>query len=203
MPPLISERLRKSRKQKKLTIAQLASLVGCSKSYISQLEHGTTKPSVTMLGKLVDALDAHITDFFDEDRGGVSVTESQSVESERAIISNECLVRVKDRRTIDYPDGKTRSHFLTRAVYHKKMQPIFTIIEPGGESQSDEDIIHPEGSEEFVIVLKGEIEFEINGEKFPIQKGDSLYFEGNIPHKWRNVTKETAEVLFVWTPAVW
>jgi len=203
MPPLISERLRKARKQKKLTIAQLAKEVGCSKSYISQLENGTTKPSVTMLGKLVDALEARITDFFDEERTGNDVPDSPSVEQERSTISSECLVRSKDRRTIDYPDGKTRSHFLTRAVYHKKMQPIFTVIEPGGESQSDEDLVHPEGSEEFVIVLKGEIEFELRGEKFHILKGDSLYFDGNTPHKWRNVSDQTAEVLFVWTPAVW
>jgi len=156
-----------------------------------------------MLGKLVEALEVQITDFFEDERNGGEMSDSVMADPGRSAIRYENLVRSKDRRMIDYPDGKTRSHFLTRGVYHKKMQPILTVISPGGESQSDDVIVHPEGSEEFVMVLKGEIEIEIGGEKIPIKEGDSFYFNGNTPHRWRNTGSQTAEVLFVWTPAVW
>jgi quercetin dioxygenase-like cupin family protein len=54
-----------------------------------------------------------------------------------------------------------------------------------------------------VLVLKGEVEFEIGTERLLLQEGDTLYFNGDIPHHWVNTGKETAEVLFVWTPPVW
>ncbi|WP_092223697.1 helix-turn-helix domain-containing protein [Desulforhopalus singaporensis] len=197
-----SEKLRQARKNNNLTIEQLANMVGCSKSYISQLENDATKPSVTMLGKLVEALGVPITDFFQDNRAGSQETEGE-METSPAIIKSESLVKKGSRRTINYPDGKTKSHFLTRAVYQKKMQPILTVIEPGGDSNNEEKIVHPVGSEEFLMVVKGEIEFEVAGETYIMEEGDSFYFNGNTPHRWRNSGDETAEVLFVWTPAVW
>jgi len=62
---------------------------------------------------------------------------------------------------------------------------------------------HPADSEEFVLVLKGEIDFEINLDHITLQEGDTLYFNGDQPHSWINNGKETAEVLFVWTPPIW
>ena len=114
-----SEQLRRTRKEKKLTVEQLANKVGCSKSYISQLENDVAKPSVTMLGKLSKALDGQIIDFFyDEQNNQKDIV--VGVGGPERIIAQNCLVTSDDRRTIDYPDGKTRSQFLTRAVYQKK-----------------------------------------------------------------------------------
>lgn len=62
---------------------------------------------------------------------------------------------------------------------------------------------HPAGSEEFVLVLKGEIDFEIESEHIFLREGDTIYFNGEIPHSWVNNGKETAEILFVWTPPIW
>jgi len=92
---------------------------------------------------------------------------------------------------------------LTRAIFQKKMQPLISIIEPGGTSDDSAKLMHQEGSEEFVLVLKGEIDFEINLDHITLQKGDTLYFNGDQPHSWINNGKETTEVLFVWTPPVW
>jgi len=203
MTRLMSEKLRQSRKNINLTIEQLAQKVGCSKSYISQLENGATRPSLTMLGKLVNALGIQITDIFDgniEEDEPHSLTEAESLTP--SILSN-CLVKNDGRRTISYPDNKISSQFLTRAVYQKKMQPMLTFVEPGGGAQSEETLVHPEGSEEFLMVLKGKLDFDLGGEKFSMQEGDSLYFDGTIPHHWWNSGDQTAEVLFIWTPAVW
>jgi len=203
MTYLISEKVRQSRKNINLTIEQLAKKIGCSKSYISQLENGKTKPSLSMIGKLVKALDIPITDIFEgnlEEQDSPPPTAKGSAPS--GTLFNH-LVKKEGRRTITYPDGKILDQFLTRAVYQKKMQPILTFIEPGGESHSDETIEHPEETEEFLIVLKGKLDFDLAGEKICLQEGDSLYFDGALPHHWRNNGDQAAEVLFVWTPAVW
>jgi len=195
------EILRQTRKEQNLTIKQLAKFVGCSKSYISQLENGTTKPSVTMLRKLAEALNIQITDFFQDSQSTAGEGNSTNNIHKSSHYQN-CLVTDNQRREISYPDGKTKSQFLTKAVYQKRMQPILTTIEPGG-SNSDDVITHPVGSEELLFVLNGEIDFEINNQKFTLKEGDTFYFDGNTPHRWTNNSDQTAEVLFVWTPAVW
>ena len=52
----MGELIRQRRKQLKLTAAQLAKLVRCSKSYISKIENGKRKPSLTTLLRLCSAL---------------------------------------------------------------------------------------------------------------------------------------------------
>ena len=83
------------------------------------------------------------------------------------------------------------------------MEPLISFIEPGGRSDGAEKMNHPVGTEEFVLVLKGETDFEINGKGFHLCEGDTLDFDGTLPHRWVNNGQETAEVLFVFTPPIW
>jgi transcriptional regulator with XRE-family HTH domain len=184
----IPGRLKQIRNWKKLTLQQLADKAGCTKSYISQLEKGTSSPSVSMLGRLAEALEIPVADLI-RDEGGND--------------QGNWHLRKSDRRTINYPDGKVTSQLLTKGVFQKRMQPLLSIIEPGGMLNDSGNMSHPAGSEEFVWVQRGEIEFEIGGKIISLQQGDTLYFDGTLPHRWMNTGKETAEVLFVWTPPVW
>jgi len=184
----IPSRLKELRKRRNLTLQQLAEKAGCTKSYISQLEKGTSSPSVSMLGRLAEALEIPVADLIRDESGADQ---------------GNRLLRKNDRRTIQYPDGKVISQLLTRGVFQKKMQPLLSVIEPGGMLNDSGNMSHPKGAEEFVLVLKGAIEFEIGSERFTLQQGDTLYFDGDLPHRWMNRSKQTAEVLFIWTPPVW
>ena len=188
METKIPGRLKHIRIRKQLTLQQLAEKAGCTKSFISQLEKGTSAPSVSMLGRLAKALEIPVADLIrDESR------EDQG----------NWHLRKADRRTINYPDGMVTSQLLTKGVFQKKMQPLLSVIEPGGTLNDSGNMSHPKGAEEFVWVMKGEIEFEIGSKIISLQQGDTLYFDGELPHRWSNTGKETAEVLFVWTPPVW
>ena len=63
----MGERIRQRRKQLKLTAAQLAKLVRCSRSYISKIENGQRQPSITMLLGLCQALACATIDILSED----------------------------------------------------------------------------------------------------------------------------------------
>ncbi len=182
-------KIKQLRTQKGLTLEQLAKRIGCSKSYISQLEKGVTAPSVSMLAKLAEALGFPVSDFF--------------LSPVAPRIQNWYLSK-SERRAIHYPDGKVQSQLLTRSIFQKKMQPLVSVIQPGGSSdRAAGQLVHPPGSEEFVLVLSGEVTFEIETEEILLKEGDTLYFNGEHPHRWSNKGKKTAEVLFVWTPPVW
>jgi transcriptional regulator with XRE-family HTH domain len=188
MEKRIQQRIREYRKQRGLTLRQLAEKAGCTQSYISQLEKGLTMPSLSMVGRLSAALDVKVVDLL-----------SETGETDE----NHWLLRKGDRRRIVYPDGKVSSQMLVARVSKKRMEPLISTIEPGGDSDTAEGMCHPMGTEEFVLVLRGKVEFSIDGRRVPLCEGDTLYFEGNLPHQWRNKGRETAEVLFVFNPPTW
>lgn len=188
METSIQQRIREYRKQRGLTLKQLAERAGCTQSYISQLEKGLTMPSLSMIGKLSAALGIRVVDLF---------VDPLSREE------NDWLLRKQDRKQIAYPDGKVSSQVLVTRISSKRMEPLISVIEPGGTSDTAEGINHPTGTEEFVLVLKGGIDFEIDGNEIFLHEGDTLYFDGSLPHRWKNSGAEAAEILFVFTPPTW
>ncbi|MDD5567726.1 MAG: cupin domain-containing protein, partial [Candidatus Omnitrophica bacterium] len=54
--------------------------------------------------------------------------------------------------------------------------------------------------QEFVLVLKGAIEITLNDSMYVLRKGDSIYFNSNVPHEFRNIGNEEAEAIWVITP---
>ena len=63
---MVGQRIRTARLQKKLSQADLGSLVGCSNNHISHIETAQTKVSLSMLTKLalISILFIHPLDFF-------------------------------------------------------------------------------------------------------------------------------------------
>ena len=60
---MVGQRIRTARLQKKLSQAELGSLVGCSNNHISHIETAQTKVSLSMLSKLALALNQDL-DYF-------------------------------------------------------------------------------------------------------------------------------------------
>jgi transcriptional regulator with XRE-family HTH domain len=184
----VQSRIRKFRKQKGFTVRELAERAGCTHSYISQIEKGMTVPSLSMVGKLAASLGINVVELFNEPPNGE--------DADYYLARNE-------RKTINYPDGKVSSQLLVSRIATKKMEPLVSAIQPGGSSDEAEKMVHPPRTEEFVLVLKGEIEFKVNGKEMRLREGDTLSFDGTLPHRWENKTKKKAEVLFVFSPPIW
>ncbi len=184
----IGRKIKALRNERGLTMEKLGQMVGCSKAYISQLERGITRPSLSMLNRFSEELGVPVSEILRKNLNGPG---------------QRWKLRKNERRIIQYPDGKVVSQLLTRSIFQKKMQPLISEIKPGGSLDEKEGIQHPAGSEEFVFVMKGELEFLLDGEIINLREGDTLYFYGDLPHRWLNKSNKTAEVLFIWTPPVW
>jgi transcriptional regulator with XRE-family HTH domain len=184
----VQKKLGRLRKERGLTVRQLAEKAGCTHSYISQIEKGMTVPSLSMVGKLATALGIKVVDLFHESPNGSD---------------SDWYLEKKKRRTIHYPDGRVSSQLLVTRIATKKLEPLVSVIEPGGSSDEAEKMVHPPGTEEFVLVLKGELDFKLNGRGVCLKEGDTVSFDGTLPHSWVNTTKNKAEVLFVFSPPIW
>ncbi len=57
---------------------------------------------------------------------------------------------------------------------------------------------HP--GQEFVIVLKGSIEVDLDGKAYILKKGDSICFNATCRHTFKGRSKGIAESLHVTTP---
>lgn len=77
--------------------------------------------------------------------------------------------------------------------------PVLLKIEPGGQTNSEQNIA---GSEKFIFVLDGKIEAKIGEEKVSLTKSSTLYFDASLPHLFINDGKSTAKILCVTTPVV-
>ena len=171
----IGGHLRQLRARRRLSLAQVADAVGISVGFLSALERSQMSGSVGTLRKLARFYKTNILDFF-EARG-----------------SSSRRVRPADRKVLEAGTG-VRMELL--AWGNTVMEPHLFRIAP--EAGSGDPYTH-EG-EEFIYVLRGDLEIAVDGEQYRLKTGDSFYFESTTPHRWKNPGQKETWLLWVNTP---
>ncbi|HVN18922.1 MAG TPA: cupin domain-containing protein [Dongiaceae bacterium] len=171
----IGAHLRQLRAHKKLSLSQVANAIGISVGFLSALERSQMSGSVGTLRKLARFYKTNILDFFDA-----------SGPSSRQ-------VRPSQRKVLEAGNG-VRMELL--AWGNTVMEPHLFRIAP--EAGSGESYSH-EG-EEFIYVLRGDLEISVDGQQYRLKSGDSFYFESATPHRWRNPGRKETTLLWVNTP---
>lgn len=170
------------RTQKGLTLQQLAEAVGVSAAFLSQVENGKTSPSIANLRSLAKALDHRVVDFFIDE------------------LIDDPMVLTEDKWTdVDLPGWDASIRQMVRIAGNKKMQPFYTVIQPG--RGSPELYAHP--GEEFGVVLSGEMTLTVKDKVFRVKALSSFYYSCLLPHSWQNEGKEDCVVIWVITPPAW
>jgi quercetin dioxygenase-like cupin family protein len=54
--------------------------------------------------------------------------------------------------------------------------------------------------EEFLYILRGELQISLEKEHYRLRSGDSFYFESALPHSWKNPGRAETVILWVNTP---
>jgi len=175
VPGAIGMRLRQLRVQRRLSLAQVTQAVGISVGFLSAIERSQMSASVGTLQRLAGFYRTNILDFFDP-------ADSQSR-----------LVRSNQRKVLEAGPG-VRMELL--AWGKTVMEPhLFRIAPQAGSGES-----YTHEGEEFLHVLRGELQIAVDGEEFHLKRGDSFYFESSTPHRWRNPGRQETWVLWVNTP---
>lgn len=175
----IGSRIRALRQNEHLTLKQLAERVGCTDAYLSQLENGRVSPSIASLRKIAEALHTKITDFF------VEVQDDDPV-----------VLRQDQRVTLSLDRWNARIQSLVTTTKNKRMQPFFTTIQPGGGSPERYSHV----GEEFGIVLKGQLEIDLDGAIYVVGENESFYYSSSQPHSWTNPGDSETVVVWVVSP---
>lgn len=171
----IGPRLRRLRTQRGRSLAEVAAAAGISIGFLSALERSQMSASVGTLRRLARYYRTNILDFYD------------------ATEMNTRLVRPTKRKVLDAGPG-VRMELL--AWGNKVMEPhLFRIAPQAGSGES-----YTHEGEEFLFVLRGELQIALDGEEYHLKRGDSFYFESSTPHHWKNPSRSEAWLLWVNTP---
>lgn len=167
------QKIREIRRQKRMSLKELAYRIDKTPSFLSQIERGLADPSITSLRKIADALAVPIFYFLMEEEG-VSP-----------------LVRKAERKKIKFPGYKVTFELLTPDT-NRQMEMIQFRLDQGA-STSDEPLGHQ--GEECTLVLKGKMSLLIGEVEYHLLAGDSIYYYASVPHKITNVGEE--ELIFI------
>lgn len=163
----VGKRIRKIRKENRLTLKQLAVGCGLSPNAISLVERGEVAPTVVTLCKIAHALGASASSFFHE----------------------VCPTEVVVSRAADEQD-RVRSESLVSVLSSKD------IPTPGDASTGSCCSITSQRTQK-VLCVCGSIEYEVDDQCYVLNPGDALSFSEEAFHRWKNTGSETGVAVMV------
>jgi len=174
----LGTRIRALRQSRGMTLTQVAAQAELSHSFLSQVERGLERMSMTSLFRVAQALgttqQALLTDDADADA------------APRAPGAFH-VFRASEATPLDAGGSGVR----VMARDHPRFVPM---VMAGAYS---EDLWWVHDEEEFVYVLEGRLVVVLDDQEVPLAAGDAVYYQGGIRHRWRTAPGETARVLTV------
>ena len=173
----LASRIRAARSRRGLSLGELASTAGVSKSLVSQIERGIAAPSIDTVRRLASALELPVFSLFMEEP------------------DNGMIVRRGERRVVRYPgSGATRE--ILSPTLSGRMVLVWVTFPPGEDGR--EPVRHV--GEESVVVIRGTLEVLLGEERVLLEIGDSMTFDPEVPHFFRNPTATETEILTAISP---
>ena len=158
----IARSIKAHREARGLSLSALARDTGLSKTILSKLETGDGNPSLETLWRLARAFDIPLGTLLGEGDPPKSrlilADEGTLVESEEGMATRLILAEGRAQRTELY-----EIHLAAGTEYLSQHQP---------------------GTEELVICLGGTLEAGPTGQEAQLEKGDALWFPGDLPHRY-------------------
>ncbi|CAN5141117.1 XRE family transcriptional regulator [soil metagenome] len=155
----VGSRIRALRRARGLTLEELGALCELSHPFLSQLERGRARPSMVSLERIARALGSSQLELL---AGGDDTS---------------TLVRAAEGTRGHYGEGEARMLVHGTRSFHP-MEFRGSNQEPGDFFVHDED--------EFIHVVEGSMEVDLGDQGVSVLvEGDSLYYVGGTPHRWR------------------
>ncbi|MGH8030454.1 MAG: helix-turn-helix domain-containing protein, partial [Arenimonas sp.] len=161
----IGRQVRTFRRKLDMTVTDLANLAGLSSGMLSKIENGLTSPSLATLKSLTAALNVPFTALFQKFEESHSAT----------FVKAGGGLAIERRGTRNGHQYQLLGHTIGKAV----------AVEPYLITLNHESEVFPlfqhEGLE-FLYMLEGRMTYRHGGEGYPMEPGDSLFFDAEVPH---------------------
>lgn len=162
----IGKRIKEIRKGGGATISDIAQKAGVTGGLISRIENGRTIPSLPVLLKIITSLDVEVTEFF---------SGMPQVNGANFIVS-----RKEDNGIIEKEDeaiGFEYTYIFGKQLSSLGFEAVLLEVKPDSKREKVST-----DAFEFKYVLTGECSYIINEEEVLLREGDSIFFDGRLPH---------------------
>jgi transcriptional regulator with XRE-family HTH domain len=177
----IGGRIRELRKAHGRTLSDVATAVGISVSYLSQIERDVSRLPIGVLKRIADTLGVHMNWFFHQGAEGPA--------DERDVI-----VRAGNRRNLTFT-GLGITEELLSPNLAGPLELLISTIHPGADSE-----FYAHDGVEAGLVMQGTLELWVGEREFTLQPGDSFAFDSTVPHRCANRGADPVKVFWVITP---
>ena len=179
----IGKTIRKTRKERKMTLLELSKKSGVALATLSRMENNRMTGTLKSHMRICDALEMSLPELY------------QDLSSSKRPLD----VRTGQGRTtgVFMHDKKSSTEMLASKSISKKMMPMLITINAGGSTPKEET---KRGIDKFIYVLDGKVEARIGDENYNLGRNDTLYFESSIPHCFKNASASESRLLCVTCP---
>jgi transcriptional regulator with XRE-family HTH domain len=191
--PEVGERLRARRRERRLSLRDLAGRLGVSPSLISQIERGRARPSVSTLYAIVAELDVSLDELLFNDAWPpdpadaapppAAGTEPGSV-ARTDYVRHEPVQPAGMRHRIRLASGVIWERLTT--VSEPGVEFLHVVYEVGGAS-SAADAFQRHAGHEWGYVISGTLEVVIGFDRHVLEAGDAVSVDSRIPHRLANI----------------
>lgn len=179
----LGEEIRKLRKVRGLSLSDLASAIGRSISFVSQLERGRAQPSIADLKRIALVLEVQVGWFFMLD-----------------------TIPVKERGRVVHASSRRRLGTVTDGLVEELLSPdiggafetFLSKFAPGAVLKT----LTERDTEEEGYVVKGSLDLWIGKEHFRLNAGDSFRIVRE-PFRWENRSESETVVVWIISPPVY
>jgi transcriptional regulator with XRE-family HTH domain len=161
----VAVNLRDKRKDRGMSLDQLALASGVSRAALSQIETCKSNPSLSVLWKIAVGVQIPFSELLGE--SGPTVN----------------LLRRADTQVLRSADGRMESRPATPAGLSRQLEVYELRLAARSTHTSD---AHAPGTSELIIVLAGSLRMHVGNDKYELGAGDSLAFPADRPHTYEN-----------------
>ncbi len=163
----VADNLRALRKQRDLSLDDLAARSGVSRASLSQIETSKTNPTIAILWKIAAGLGVPFASLLGEER----------VERVR-------VLRRGDAQVLRSADGQASSRAPSPPpARRRRWSATSSASRRARLSRSD---AHARGTCESLTVLTGSLKLHVGDQVAELSAGDSVYFEADVAHTYEN-----------------
>lgn len=173
----VGETLRRLRRERGLSLKELADMTDVSQLTLGNIERGEANPSLSVIWKIANGLTIPISALLKESHG---VVVSRKHVGNKVLSANEACTLEPIFDALTYGSLEIHRAFL---------QP-YSKYSPG---------VHQEGVIEYVTVMQGELKIELEDECYHLYEYDSIKFNGEREHTYNNPTESVTVLHFVMT----
>ncbi|MDR6772283.1 XRE family transcriptional regulator [Azospirillum sp. BE72] len=163
---VIGENLRGFRRRQGLSVDGLAQLSGTDPALLTAIEEGRHRPDIGTLWTVAKALDLSFSSLLST--GGDAGT---------------TVIRRAEQRNLTSRDGRFTSRALFPLKGERQVEFYELRLSPGADEASDG---HSPGTVENILVGRGRVEVTTADGEHWLEEGDSILFEADVPHRYRN-----------------